>query len=177
MAYLACADPGLEYVRSTSPTGRSSSDWNQLIRIDDPAGPLGISLVVVDGNPAISYWHYGQESLKYARSSTSTGNNVSDWTVLTLIDEEESVGVRSSLAVINGKPAISCYAGDPVGDLVFISANDSTGGSSASWEAPCVVDSDGDTGKPSSLAEVNGQPAIAFRDITDNCLRYAFYCP
>src|SRR5207245_9807923 len=69
---------------------------------------------------------------------------------------------RSSLAVVNGNPAMS-YNVAP--DLKYVRAADANG---ASWNTPVTVDTAGTVGEFNSLAVVNGNPAIAYYDGTPN---------
>jgi hypothetical protein len=80
------------------------------------------------------------------------------------------------MAVVAGRPVISHYVSllapdAKEADLVYVRANDSAG---ASWGKPIAVDSNGWVGQDSSIAEVAGRPAIAYYDLTNNDLRYAF---
>ena len=69
---------------------------------------------------------------------------------------------RSSLAVVNGNPAMS-YSFAPA--LKYVRASDANG---TSWNTPVTVDSTGTVGEFNSLAVVNGNPAIAYYDGTPN---------
>lgn len=77
-------------------------------------------------------------------------------------------GGFTSLAMVNGAPAISYY--DDVGnDLRYVHATSIFG---ATWGAPLTLDSAGDTGRYTSLKVVGGNPAIAYYDVTAQLLRY-----
>ena len=63
---------------------------------------------------------------------------------------------------------------------VFTTATTSTGSDPADWNAPEVVDSmtfTEATPLPTSLAIVDGSPAISYRDINSFDLKYAYYAP
>ncbi|MCC7477414.1 PKD domain-containing protein [bacterium] len=83
-------------------------------------------------------------------------------------DDAGITGQYTSLAVINGNPAISYHDADN-GDLRFVRAQDATG---SSWAAPVTVDSAGVTGRFTSLAVVNGNPAISYYDVDNADLRF-----
>jgi len=75
----------------------------------------------------------------------------------------------TSMAVVNGTPAIAYYD-FATGDLRFIRATDASG---TTWGTPVIIDSINNLGGNSaSLAVVNGNPAIAYQDTTNNDLRY-----
>jgi hypothetical protein len=77
------------------------------------------------------------------------------------------------VAVINGRPAISYYDWDNQ-DLKFIQATDAGG---AAWQVPITVDAPGIVGYYTSLAEVNGLPAISYASPTSGELKYARFAP
>jgi hypothetical protein len=77
-------------------------------------------------------------------------------------------GGFTSLAMVNGNPAISYY--DEVNhDLRYVRALDIFG---SVWGVPLTLDSTGDTGRFTSLKVVDGNPAIAYYDTTAMQLRY-----
>jgi hypothetical protein len=89
-----------------------------------------------------------------------------DWIVVPVLGEGE--GMRPSFAYIGdditGKPGIAYYANF---NSAYIAATDVYG---ASWGTPTVVE----TYIPNllSLADIDGNPAIAYNDYSDNDLKY-----
>ena len=163
----------LKYARAKTGTGADASDWAQIVTVDS-TGDVGecTSLAVVDGCPAISYRDDTNSDLKYARATTSTGGSASDWTQIVTVDSADSVGYDTSLAVVNGCPAISYY--DATNDgLKYARATTSTGGSASDWTQIVTVDSTGNVGMFTSLAVVDGCPAISYRDALNHALKYA----
>jgi hypothetical protein len=128
------------------------------------------SLAVVNGTPAISYYDATTTSLKFARSSTPTGESQADWSAIT-VDNVANVGQHTSLALINGNPAISYYDATN-GDLKYAWSNSPDGMNPEQWTY-LTVENAGDVGTLTSLAEVDGRPAISFCDVTNNDVRYA----
>ncbi|MCB1186889.1 PKD domain-containing protein [bacterium] len=124
------------------------------------------SLVVVDGQPAISYYDGGNTNLMYVRAEDVNGQA---WGSPMTIDNVFSVGEFTSMAVVQGHPAISYYA-DVQQDLKYIRALDPQG---MSWGSFVRVDTDGDVGIETSLLVVDGMPAIAYYDATAQDLKYA----
>ena len=184
--YNSCGDVNaLEYLRSRSSTGTGANDWLQsmIVQIDGWCAMCGLSMAIVDGSPAISYWSLSEKGLKYARSTSEYGNNLADWEIITLTGGYDVSGMRSSLVVFAGCPIISsrctCTASSRY-DIVLTSATTSTGSDPADWNAPDVVDSmtfTEATPTATSLAIVDGSPAISYRDINTFDLKYAFYVP
>lgn len=77
-------------------------------------------------------------------------------------------GSHSSMAVVNGNPAIAYY--DPINkDLKYVRAADTRGNT---WFAPVTLDSRGDVGQYPSLTIINGMPAVSYYDVTNGTLSY-----
>src|SRR5262245_61774970 len=68
----------------------------------------------------------------------------------------------TSLAVVNGNPAIGSYYGS--GDLIYVRATNISG---SSWGSPVSVDTVGNVGEYVSLKVVNGNPAMSYYDVTN----------
>jgi LPXTG-site transpeptidase (sortase) family protein len=90
------------------------------------------------------------------------------WTPPQTLDSAGRVGEYSSLAVINGLPAIS-YLDRTNVDLKFIRATDANG---TSWDTPQTLDSTAEVGRYTSLAVINGNPAISYYDATNGDLKF-----
>jgi len=127
------------------------------------------SMTLVDGRPAISYYDDTTNRLKYIIADDS---EASGWGMPEDVDPDTSggAGTRSSLAVIDGRPAISYrYGGN---NLRFAIADDASG---EKWRIQRVA-SGKTVIRSSSLALVNGAPAIAYIDVGEPSptLKYAF---
>ena len=121
------------------------------------------SLTTINGMPAISYDN-GAQQLIYISATDADG---SSWSDPVVVDEAVKYGFVSSLAEVNGKPAIA-YLKDDVGRpmvVEYVRALDSDG---TSWGTPLLVTnlhaSIDDYDSSVSLAMVNGNPAIAFHE-------------
>ncbi len=136
------------YVRATDANGAT---WGAPVTIGTNAS--SVSMAIVNGNPAMCYYDNATQDLMYARASDANG---ASWPAPRSLDTAGMVGRNCSLAVINGSPAIS-YFDLSNNNLKFIRAADADG---TAWNAPVVVDSGG--GVCTSLADVNGRPAIAY---------------
>lgn len=168
-------EDSLQYVRSTTPTGSQPEDWTQIVLIE--VGDKGecSSLAEVDGNPAISYDDHDNGCLKYVRSTTSEGNHGEDWTGIVVVDSENHAGHDSSLAVVNGKPAIAyTWYEQGVYDhkLRYAVSSTTTGSAAGDWTV-VTVDNSSETGYNPSLAVVDGCPAISYHNDVAGCLMYA----
>ncbi|WOO39301.1 hypothetical protein [Rubellicoccus peritrichatus] len=100
----------------------------------------------------------------------ATGFTATNATPKQTVDNIDDVGQHSSVAMINGYPAISYYD-ETNGDLKF--AINSRADGSGSWTTVTVDDSVNDVGQECSLAEVDGRPAIAYYDATAADLKFA----
>ena len=165
ISYYDWTNYDLKYVRATDANG---STWGT------PVAPVAgsvvgmySSLAVVNGNPAIAYNHGWND--KYVRATDAAGNAWGTPVIFDSSDEPRS-GSGFSLAVLHGKPSIS-YQKET--DLKYVRAVDDNGDS---WFEPCIVDNIGVTGS-SSLAEVNGSPAISYYDWMIGDLLYVMAKP
>jgi len=160
----------LKYARATTSTGGIASDWTQIVTVDNENVGFYVSLATVDGCPAISYFEFNGD-LKYARATTSTGSSPGDWVNIT-VDDGAMMGFFTSLAVVDGCPAISYYQGPASYDLRYARATTSTGSFPGDW-VKITVDSGGYVGYDTSLAVVDGCPAISYYEATNDDLKYA----
>ena len=125
---------------------------------------------MVNGFPAISYSAASTTILKYVRATNANGSGV--WGTPQTIGSGGIVArVYTSLAVVNGFPAISYYEGVPSFALKYVCALNVDG--SGAWGTPLTIDAIGDVGLYTSLAVVNGFPAISYFDVTNSGLKYA----
>jgi hypothetical protein len=113
------------------------------------------SLAVVGGFAGISYIDSTTQSLMFAGAVDSYG---AAWAPPIPLDTVHSDSTLTSLAAVNGDPAISYQDGNS--QLKFVRAQNPAG---SVWAPPVVVDSTPSSGAYSSLAVVNGKPAIAFQ--------------
>ena len=162
VAYFDETNLNLEFVRASDISG---STWNSPVTVDNSGNVSGsfISLVVVDGNPAIAY-RDNADGIQYVRATDATG---SSWGTPVDIDGSISGG-SPSMEIVNGNPAVA-FNDITNSDLEFVRANDATG---ATWGAVVTVTSTNSVGQAPSLAIVNGRPAIAFYDSTNGDLLY-----
>ena len=166
ISYYDATNENLKYVRATDASGTA---WPAAINIC--SGFIGwfTSLQVVNGNPAVSYFDESSGTggcLKYVRASDASGTA---WTAPLSIDVTTStIGVYSSLQVVNGNPAISYY--DWINrKLKYVRASDASG---TAWAAPIFIDTTGSVGWCTSLQIVNGNPAVSYYDWTNGNLKY-----
>jgi hypothetical protein len=164
IAYFDDTNNSLKYVLAGDATG---SSWGIPVTVDS-AGTVGwyTSLAVVDGRPAIAYLDHTNEDLKYVRADDAAG---SSWGTPVTVDSAGDVGEFASLAVVDGRPAIAYYDDTPNYDLKYVRASDDTG---SSWGTPATVTSSGSVGQYSSLAIVDGNPAIAYYDESTYSVKY-----
>jgi uncharacterized delta-60 repeat protein len=170
------------------------TNWSSPVVIPG-TGAVGahFTLSLVDKFPAIAYQESTTQDLKFIRALNVAGitNNLRDpdtleilkipdsaltfsaatsWGAPITLDSAGDVGQYPSLALVNGqpttpkdRPAISYYDATN-GDLKYVVAPESTG--TLAWGAPTVLVAPDDVGRFTSLAMVNGLPAIGYYNAT-----------
>lgn len=157
---------GFYYHRATTPTGSDPDAWSTQVQISSSTLDGNYtSLAVVSGNPAVVYDNDSNHTLVYCRSSSTTGDQASDWSNKVVIDGGGGIfAAGGSLAVIEGNPAVAYGWQGPIDIYVkYCRATTDTGGSAADWSTKWNVYgpfSTGDVGI--SLAVVGGNPAVSF---------------
>jgi len=99
----------LRFAVSSTAQGANAADWTKLT-VDSDSGYSGTynSVAEVGGKPGIAYYDGGMGVLKYANSSTASGDAPADWSC-EVVDSLIISGEEASLAEIHGCPAISYY--------------------------------------------------------------------
>ncbi|MCS3797777.1 T9SS type A sorting domain-containing protein [Niastella sp. OAS944] len=166
IAYYYSGRADLNFVRATNANGTA---WGTPITIQT-AGNIGeyATLQVVNGLPAIAYYDATNGDLKYIQATDANGTS---WGTPVTVDGSgtDNVGTYISMQVINGFPAMSYY--DVTNrNLKYVRATDANG---SSWGVPFTVDaSTASVGLYSSLQTINGFPAIAYSDATNEILYF-----
>ena len=167
ISYFDFSNTQLKYVRSSDIDGAA---WGSAQTIDT-VGFTGsfTSLSIVNGRPAIAYLDTTNSNLNYIRANDISG--ISWPTTPKIVDTNVgSLLLFTSLQFINSRPSISYYD-STTGNLMYIAANDILGNS---WPTSSnVIDSPGDVGSFTSLADVNGLPGISYYDFSNGNLKYA----
>ncbi len=163
IAYFDNTNNALKYVRANDADGLT---WGTPISFGTNSSGWYPSLIVVNGNPAISYYDAGTGRLKYVRANNVNGTT---WGAAVTV-QSGSVGQYTSMQVVNGNPAISYYDVTN-GDLKYARAGDVNG---TAWPGGNIktVASTGNVGQYTSMQVVNGNPAIAYYDVTNKDLKY-----
>lgn len=152
-AAIACSsDSGLQFVMAEDYL--YARTWLPPVIVESGSG-IGdyCSLTTVGTVPALTY--FGMD-IRFRQAGTYTGDT---WNAPATLAPLGGGAQGTSLAIINGNPAVTFFNDTPVSSLKFARANDANG---ASWLTVYSVDSGSMTGYYSSLAEVNGNPAIAY---------------
>lgn len=154
----------LMYVRANNSTG---SSWGTPVTVSS-SGNIGRegSLAVINGDPAIAYGDFTNLDLMYVKSNNSTG---SSWD--TPIQIASHYGEHINLLEVEGTPGIIYYTGFGTQDLNYTKANDSNG---SNWTAFRLIDDNSTAiGTQATMAIINGNPAVAYRDLINNNLYYS----
>jgi hypothetical protein len=98
-------------------------------------------MVLINGNPAVSYFDESNGELKYVRASDVSGSSWGTPSMVT-VTSSSIVGKHTSMATVSGKPALAYYD-ETNGDLKYVKAIDVDG---TVWGTPVSVDSQGSVG-------------------------------
>ena len=165
IAFYDVTHTRLQYLYALDAQG---NQWSNVITVDNSGSVgLNLSLEVVNGHPAIAYYDSYNADLKYVRAADPDG---ATWNSPLVIDSVNNQGRFPSLAVVNGFPAIS-YHDATASDLRYVRASDVNGNT---WNMPqTLVSANAVASGGTSLAVVNGHPAIAFSySVGSSTLRY-----
>lgn len=167
ISYFDRTNLDLKYLRANDASG---AGWPAAGVTVASTGDVGrwTSMVVADGNPAITCLDNTNAELKFIRATDVSGTA---WGAAVMVDTGSvrgQTGYWTSQAIVNGNPAIA-YHDQTNRDLRYVRATNATG---TAWGTPVTLDSIGDVGSYCSLAVVNGQPAIAYQDQTNSDLKY-----
>ena len=172
VSYFDESNGDLKYIQYTS-TYNGTSAWSAPVK-PDTNGVVGLysSLVFFqDGafvKPAICYYNETETALMFTKSSDNDGLS---WSPAVSVAGEGLSGSFCSMAVAETRyPVLGIsYYDESNGDLMYV--GDCVGNGTA-WDIPVCVDSAGDVGRYTSMAFVNGCPAIAYYNATDGDLIY-----
>jgi hypothetical protein len=152
----------LKYAYATTVTGSEAADWVTTF-VDSGSAEVGrySSLVLVQSQPAISYYDETNGALRYARRVPTIPPSEPIWTriIVDAGEDEADVGYCSSLAVVDGRPLIS-YQDYTNNDLKYAVSLTPNGTAPEDW-----VDyhlGEGGNSWSCSLAEVDGTGAVAW---------------
>ena len=169
ISYMQKDQDDLMFVRSSDENGNA---WQLPTTVTSDGYQTMITLLNVNGKPAIAYrdWNSGNADAKYVRATNSTGSSWGSPITVDSLGQTEWV----SMAIVGDVPAIANYLGNTFEyrDLRWAQAADQNG---SSWNSPETVDSEGEVGEFASIKEVNGHPAIAYFDHTNDDLKFAIY--
>jgi PKD repeat protein len=156
----------LAYIRATDPFGIEA--WGEPLQLNDEMGDEGTytSLAVINSNPAIAFYDSTDQQGLYIRANDAQG---SSWPSAAKVIRGES-SYYLSLAEAAGRPAVAYQTS--MSNIVYERASDINGDSWIAGEM--YVDETLDTCHEPSLAIVNGNPAIAYVQITDGVMYLAY---
>lgn len=176
VAYWDAFNMEVHYKRAVTATGALSGDWPVLAARASPGGVTTdgyISLLEVNGNPAVCFHENAIGSLQYVRATNTTGSITADWPIVSVqVASGGNPGIHNSMALIDGRPCISYVATIPWLGLFFSRGVDIDG---TAFEPRVTVISE--PGMPagfhSSLLDIDGLPAISYWNIGANTIAYA----
>lgn len=165
IAYYSSTNGMIMYVRANDINGTSWGNPDTVDVIGTGTANLDLSMKIVNGVPAIAYYHNTDKDLKFAYATNAAG---SSWNTPITLDVTGNTGKLPYLAVVNGRPAISYYG--RYNDLCYIRANNAIG---SSWPTSFeTVYSTGKVGAWSSLIDVNNKAYISFTNVGSGDLMF-----
>ncbi len=173
VSYFDQTDGELWFGRAITATPSSGANWLKHMVDDDTTVGEYTTMVVIGGKPMIAYYDSMETTggdLKFARATTATPTSSSDW-VIHVVDSDDTVGYCNSMAVIDGRPAIS-YHDYTNKDLKFAWAMTPEPEHPRDWLI-WEVDTTDDVGLWTSLTAIGGMPYISYYDDTSDDLKFA----
>jgi len=149
---------GLSDIAAVTVTGLYG-DW-EIVTLDNVGADAGegCSLALVDGWPAVAYYHMGDQCLMLVRAANQLGTGFWHLPQILTPPGPPDEGAYPSLAVISGNPAIA-YLDFGVSEVRFLRATNIAGGEWAN--APVTVFAA--LGTDLSLCQVDGRPAMVYQ--------------
>jgi PKD repeat protein len=147
------------YVRGLDSLGQT---WAQPLGVAIPGAIADVSLVQVQGSPAIAFVDETQSNdgdPVYVRALNSAGTS---WDDGLLIDDTGEDVSALDMKIINGVPAVG-YVEEASRDLRFVQSRDNVGNS---WFLPVDAVSVGAVGNMLSLASVAGRPMLSYLEVS-----------
>ncbi|MBN2081206.1 hypothetical protein JW859_03250 [bacterium] len=176
IAYWDATNQEALYRRAVNTTGAAIGNWPVAPARCSPAGvTVGgyISLLEVNGRPAVSFFESAIGSLQYIRASTSSGAVTADWPIVTIqVASGGGAGQWNSLALVNGRPAIAWVQSGPWLGLFYSRATDNHG---TTWNPPVAVKSEPTeaVGYYTTLLDIDGLPVISYWNLAFSMAEYA----
>jgi hypothetical protein len=157
IVYEQLENGDLNYARSATPSGSSPADWTSITLF--PRGGSGTfwksSLLEVSGRPAIAW--SDATGLKYSRSALADGLDAADWVTIPINADKAE---HTSMALVNGNPAIAYWYNGIDNSLGYAWSNIPTGGPPNFWRSFATHAYPGGILSP-TLGFNNGKPVFA----------------
>jgi hypothetical protein len=168
----------LNFAQCTTTDCTDSSDWSTTtVDTEDEVGQYNSIAIGTDGLPVISYRNASEDSLVFAKCTSSPCTNSNNWSTTTLDSEAGSATLiyDTSIAIgADGYPEIA-YRDSETGEekLKFARCTSSPCTDNTNWSTT-TIDSIGDVGEyPSIAIGADGYPAISYTDNDNDALKFA----
>ena len=149
----------------------NGQSWTTPLPIGPASNFSDMTILEVEGHPAVCYENYPPGQIMYVRALDPCGETWGTPVNVGLTNPNSQFGFNPSMAIVNGRPAISYYSPNTQ-ELIYVRANDIYGNS---WSNFKIADTNGNVGQMSELRIVNGHPAISYIDLTNNCNNFMKY--
>jgi len=169
VAYQAGSDA--YYLRSTTATGDLIADWaGPPVNLTNSTVCGGFtSLVVANGNPAVSYHNPVTMSVEYTRATNSTGQATVNWPATYTQIDPGNGGQNSDMAIIDGLPAVCYYKASNIISYKYCQALDASGDDWGSARHAFYMPLH-TVGHFATLLQLEQGPGIGCRYQTEDCL-------
>ncbi|MGV3636403.1 MAG: T9SS type A sorting domain-containing protein, partial [Flavobacteriales bacterium] len=157
----------VRYVRANDALGTS---WGSFVGMDNSQSGQrgqGIALKVIAGRPAVAYQNNTNSNVRYVRANDVDGTT---WPLNgTTVGSSGALNITVSLMDLNGLPAVAFHQ-IATGDLLYVVGNNADFSAGALVSTP--ADATGNVGRFATMTFVNGAPAIAYWDETNDALKF-----
>jgi hypothetical protein len=170
IAHRENANGDLRFARALVAAPASPADWQT--HAVDTEGDLGgrSAIVVLNGEPWVSYYDYTKKQVKVAHAATGTPSAQTDWAKHGVAVATGSMGQYfTSMTSLGGKLAVSF---EDQGTLKVAIAKVGAPKAPQDWSVH-VVDAGPGVGMQSSIAALDGRLAVAYRDNLAPALKLA----
>jgi PKD repeat protein len=145
-----------------------------IITIPNGDSAINCDVAEINGHPAVCWRDGFTTGLRYAYSSTPTGTNIADWTLVDVDIITTNAGWNSALIEVAGAPAIA-EVSSSTGNLQYHRANTATGNTTTSWTSGTnvLIENVGTSSWMGLDMEViSGNPAICVHASSSKSLKY-----
>jgi hypothetical protein len=150
VAYSVSGGLGVRFASANDSLGAT---WGAPVTIDASTSDIeNLTLLEVNGRPAIACYDRGQHRMIFARANAADGGS---WPLPEVLVSSNTPS-RCSMAILDGKPAITYFDGNT---LNLLHSGDASG---SSWATALTLDDNATAGSATSITAVPGGYSVAY---------------